>query len=167
MNENKNTQKPINKLSLKPFYLRDLAVYICTAIIVLLLFVFFVFPKNNQPAKQGFIVSVNGKTAVTVNFNLTTPISVANDFNQLVKVENVDNGFMVTIYTSTSKDGFNEIYFNTVEKTAKVTESNCSPRKDCVHTPSINTVSGTIICAPRTLKISPVGFNGDGTIVVG
>ena len=164
MNEN---EKPINTISLKPFYMRDLVVYFATLLIILLLFVFFVFPSFSKNAKEGFVVSVGDKTAVTINFNLGNPVCVYPNFTQLVKVQLESEGFIITIYTSTDKEGFNKIFFNSNSKTAKVTESNCSHRKDCVHTPHITTSNGTIICAPHALKVAPVSFKGDGTIIVG
>lgn len=93
------------------------------------------------------------KTVFTFTFESSSPINISEEFAHLIKVNQTENGYEITVYTS-DKSGYNVIYIDTQERTAKVIKTNCSERKDCFHAPAIKS-NGTIFCNPHDLLIKP------------
>ena len=140
----------IEKVKNSPLFLRgDIAIYLLVIIIVLGLFLFPLL-GNKTVNSSGFCVLVENKKAVTFYNDKT--LLVENDFIDLVETQKNQSGYFVKIY-SHDKKGYNVIFFDTTNLTAKVVESNCSASKDCVHFPELKD-KGTIYCAPHQLKIS-------------
>lgn len=144
----------------KPFYLKDIAVYSAVAIIVLILFMAFVIiPRINASTNgtAGFSVEVDGKTVVTHDYT-SHDFVIDKDFLDLVEIEDCTEGYLVTIYLSQEKDGFNQLLVNKTEKTVKMLDSDCRS-KQCTYLHEVSD-NGIIYCAPRKLKITPTSGSG-------
>ena len=137
----------------KPFRLYDIIVFACDFIILLALFLAFLLPSRSN--SNGFEVLLNGNSVLTYEYK-TDKLIVSDDFRNNV---NVNDDGSVTVYTSTDKSAFNTFTIDKVNQAVKVTDANCSIKKDCVHTPALKGDSGAIICLPHGLKIvSASGF---------
>lgn len=137
----------------KLFFKADVFVYFGLALVILCLFLIFFFPKSC--AKDNFSTfSVYSGDSVVLTFDCEkdNPLTISEDFLHLVEHEINGDEYIITVYTSIDKDGFNKIVFNRAESSAKVIESTCSASKDCVYAPKL-TAAGSIYCAPHTLKI--------------
>lgn len=145
--------------SLKPFEFNDLFLYAFLIIAVLFLFIIFVISPNKKNA-EGFTVKKGENTVCTFTY-LNQTLSVNSDYINLVVSEKTDGGFIITVYTSNDKSGYNELTVDTTAKTVKVSKSTCSVSKDCVYSPAIGN-DGAIYCAPHDLKIIPT--NGSGYV---
>ena len=150
------------KIVEKAFFKRDIIVYAVLVALIVSLFLIFVIPSNKN--SNGFTVSRDGTTLVICSFNSDNHIEINQDFAELIEVSNIDNGYSVKIYKDSQKIGYNVIFFDISTKTAKVSESNCSERKDCFHAPSIKN-NGTIYCSPHDLLIKPIGETASSPIV--
>ena len=130
-----------------------MAVYIAAIIVLTALFVFFVIlPANGNG--EGFVVSVNDQTAFIYDYE--SKKYEIKEFDGYIEMGDADlNGtFYFTVFT---KDGgYNVIEVVPNEKTVRVSESNCSSKKDCVFTPAVKNGSGAIFCMPHGLKILPL-----------
>ncbi len=137
----------------KPFMKVDIIIYFLSLVLVVMLFLIFViFPQKTTAT--GFSVSLDGNHLLTYN-SITKTYDLDDKFSHLVEVIEDDNKVNFKIYSSDEKTGFNLLVIDKISHTAYITESNCSNRKDCVHTSPIKD-SGVIVCAPHKLKISPV-----------
>ncbi len=145
-------EKLLHKMRVKrPFEKADIIIYgVCLALIIILFLSVFLLKSDDE--NTGFKVTVDGKVAVTFEFN--KDITVEPAFNDLVTIDKNENFISVKLLTL-DKNGYNVIVFDLERKTAKITESNCSSSKDCVHFPEIK-ASGTIYCAPHQLKVAPL-----------
>ena len=169
----KNKQKPKqtkkfsdNEIALfksKTLFLRgDFAVYISLLVCIVLLFIFLVFPTQNNK-NDGFLVSHNNQTVLAFTFSKTNPIEISDNYVNLTQIEERENGFKITVYLSENKSAYNVIFVDTENLTAKVIDANCSERKDCFHAPAIKS-NGTIYCSPHDLLIKPLSLNSDTPI---
>ena len=146
----------------KAFYKRDIIVYIALILLIASLFLIFVLPANKN--SDGFIVSRNGITLVSCYFTDESSIIINQDYKDLIEQDKTSDGYSVKIYTDSTKSAFNTIYFNIVERSAKVTESNCSERRDCYYAPKIKN-NGSIYCSPHDLLIKPITDTASGPVV--
>lgn len=143
----------------KPFRSGDVLIYSALLLIISVLFaVFIIFPSVNASDSTGFEIEINGKTVCTFTY-ADKKLTVNDGFVSLVEYEEAENGLKITVFTSSEKEDFNELFADFSKKTVKVTDSNCSVSKDCVFSPAISN-SGAIYCAPHGLKIVPLGNNG-------
>ena len=165
-----DSEKNLNKNSLAVkikgsdhvfFYKSDFLVYLILAAFIALLFLFIILPTIGQ--SKGFTVSRGKDTILTYTHGEINPITVNPDYENIVEISKTDKGYSVKIYLSTEKVGFNTVFFDTVLRTAKVTDSNCSERKDCYHSPAISN-TGSIYCNPHGLLIKPIGSTADTPI---
>ena len=141
--------------SKKPFMFNDLFVYAVALIVVLVLFlIFIVFPAKSS--SNGFTVYKDGQTVLTFTYR-DKKLDVKSGFTVFSK--QTEKGVLITVYTSNEKSGYNIIFADTVNNTAKVVESTCSTSKDCTHIPAVSN-KGAIFCAPHGLKIVPTGGSG-------
>ncbi len=144
----------------KLFEKNDVFIYAVSLVILVVLFaVFVIFPTTKN--SDGFTVFVDGKTAIVFNSNTKT-YSIASEFNNAINIEETEQGILFTV--KTSDNGYNDVFIDYVSGKASVVDSNCSVRKDCVHTASIKN-SGVIVCAPHKLKVAPTNFNNDNPVV--
>lgn len=143
--------------TLKAFEINDVFLYVFLLVVVSVLFILFVFSQNkNTP--DGFTITVNGKSACTFTC-LDNNLTINEEFKSLITFIETENGVTLTVFTDESKSGYNVIFIDTFNQTAKVTESTCSISKDCVYSPAISR-DGAIFCAPHGLKITPNGASG-------
>lgn len=143
--------------SKKPFEFNDIFVYSALTLLILVLFICFVIiPQKSAPL--GIEVRKNNQKVLSFHYSSNT-IVIENEFNELVEVSDHNDGKLITIYTNTDKTGFNKIYIDLQNKTAKMQDSTCSHSKDCVSLPKISD-SGMIFCAPHALKITPIDSKG-------
>jgi hypothetical protein len=145
----------------QPFLKRDLFVYPAIFLFVLILFLIVLLPAKSKTI--GFTVSHQDTVILTFTHEKAQPITLNPEYENLVEIEKIDQGYKVKIYTSLDKIGYNTIVFDQEKRTAKVTDSNCSERKDCFHTPAISD-NGTIYCSPHKLLIKPIGNVADTPI---
>ena len=145
----------------KVFYLKDLFAYaVAVLLIAVLAVIFLILPNTNNTSV--FKVELDGKAVLTYSFS-TGDYEVFNDFVNFVTIEEVDDGITFTVKNS---EGFNKIYISKTEKTAEIVDSDCSVKKDCVHSPKIKD-SGAIVCAPHKLKLFPLSDNGMSEPITG
>lgn len=137
-----------------PFKKRDIIIYLFTALIIASLFIaFVVFPKTGK--NDGFRV-ITGQTEI-LSKRFGEDFFIANGWEDRIEITGESEIFTVKIYTDEKKEKYNILEVTESEKTVDVTDSNCSFRKDCVHTSSIKNGTGVIICVPHGLKILPLG----------
>lgn len=161
----KNKDNKDNLISISSVFLKsDLIVYTLLLVVLVCLFLFFVIIPQSA-SQKGFNVTLKGKSIVTVEFSSSTP-KISDDAIDFVTTENYENGFLITVYFNEEKTDFNKIYIDLSEKSADVIESTCSVSKDCVYSPKIK-INGAIVCAPHSLKISPIGKDGFSEPIVG
>ena len=119
----KNKQKPKqtkkfsdNEIALfksKTLFLRgDFAVYISLLFCIVLLFIFFVFPTQNNK-NDVFLVSHNNQTVLAFTFSKTNPIEISDNYVNLTQIEERENGFKITVYLSENKSAYNVIFVDT------------------------------------------------------
>ena len=146
--EHSNLKKP------KTFLKGDLFIYPILLALVIVLFFALAFPKA-QNSFDGFKCEVDGQTVFTYQFD-SDKVEINGAKKELVKCENAEFGYLITIYSQLGVDRYNVIKIDVNNKTACVLESTCSNSKDCTHIPAIKN-SGAIYCAPHKLKLSPLG----------
>ena len=143
-----------NGIKIKPFRPMDLIVYAVVLVLVLFLFFYFVIiPKTDNI--KGFMVKLDGQKILTFEFD--KGITETQDFSGKLEIVNTKDQTLITIYTNLELTEFNVIAVSLIDKTVEVLESNCSVRKDCVHSPKINQNGGMIACMPHGLKILSLG----------
>ncbi len=142
----------------KIFEKRDIFIYL--ALLVLLLSLFLAFVVFRKEDSQGFSVTVDGKTILTHIYG--QDFSVDESYKELIEIEDNDQSVFIKI---NFENGFNLLLVNEKEKTVKMNDSDC-PSKNCTYMQAISS-SGTIYCAPRKLKISPLVDSEFITITTG
>ena len=145
----------------KPFKLWDLVLFLAMGIAVFLLFLFLVILPIGKSA-DGFKVFVSGKEILSYKF-ADASYSLS-EFDGIVEKVDGDGKVDFYVYLQKDKKDFNVVTVNLTAKSVRVSDANCSVRKDCAHSPEIKD-SGVIICAPHNLKILP--SSGDVPIVIG
>ena len=138
----------------KPFVLIDIAVYAAIVLTVVGFFLaFIIFPKNEN--SDGFKVFVDEKEIFV--FYYDTCDYETKEYGGKIEMQTVEDKktYVVRIFPRGDQE-FNLLYVNAEEKTVKITDANCSNRKDCVYTPEIKSGSGAIYCMPHKLKVLPI-----------
>jgi hypothetical protein len=147
----------------KPFSLVDLLVYAALLIIIAVLFLsFVVFPKTK--VSDGFTIEVKGTVVLTYYFK-NDEYFITPKYTELVEITETESGIFFKVYQP-AKTKHNVVYFDFNEKSAKVTESNCSTSADCTHSPAI-IKSGAIVCVPNNLVVSPLSGGNSNLPIVG
>ena len=131
----------------------DLIIYFATVFFLAALFIAFIILPSNS-ASDGFVVSVNDKTAFVYEYSSGN--YEIKDFDGKIEIDDsaTESTFTFTVFSG--EDGYNVIEVSVKNKTVKVVESNCSSKKDCVYTPPLKNGSGAIFCMPHGLKILPL-----------
>lgn len=139
----------------KLFKKTDILVYAVLFLLVAVLFtVFVIFPKT---AKSNLITaSLNNKEIFRYNFADNTYTEY--EFDGKIEITESENARFLKIFFGKDCKDFNTVCIDLKNKTVSVTESNCSIRKDCVHSTPITTNGGIIICMPHALKITCNGY---------
>ena len=153
MNEREKKAVSNNAVFKKP----DLILYLLVVIIVAVCFLIPIFTHGQN--KNSFSVYKGEELVLTFDFE-SGDCKIENQFTELViKSPTVDNSVSITIFTNLEKTEYNELLVDLENYSVKVVKSNCSLRKDCVHTPALEKGEGVIICLPHDLKIVPTGSN--------
>lgn len=137
----------------KLFKKSDVLVYALVIVCVFFLFLFFVIiPSSSQ--QRGFSIWVEGNKVAEYYYEGQS-LSI-NDRNFEDKIYFDSEKLTITVYYDQAKTQYNVISIDHANKSAKISEANCSVSKDCVYTPSLNGDSA-IVCAPHKLKITSLG----------
>ena len=139
--------------SSKLFKKGDVFVYSFLAIAFLLLFLFLIIIPTKISSK-GFSISVDGNSVANYYYENQSLEILDSSYSQLISYDTKGN--TITVYTDSTKEHYNVISIDNANKTARVSDANCSISKDCVYTPSIKNNSA-IVCAPHKLKIVSLG----------
>ena len=146
----------------KWFRIWDLVVFgviIITSVALILAFTL----GRDKSKLGGFSVSFRGETVLTYEFGSDKPPSVLNA--EYIEVKEEKGGF--TVRFTNGDGGYNIIYVDTAARTVDVTDSNCSPHKDCVYTAKLKSNSSLpIICTVHGLTVSPLKFVDNGNIII-
>ncbi len=146
----------------KPFMKRDIIIYIASFFLIAsLFFAFVIFP--NKTSSGGFVVSVDGNTFFTFDLNTKTE-KIEENYSHLIEKTTEEYSVIFKVYTDEEKQGYNTILIDLENLCASVTESNCSIKKDCVHSPAVKD-NGSIVCAPHKLRVAPINSNFDNPTV--
>ncbi len=132
----------------KIFLKRDIFVYLCLLILILSLFL--ALTVFNKKSANGFEITVDGKTLLIHSYG--DKFDVADEFKENVSIIKDGDCYIIRIESS---DGFNLVLSNEKEQSVKMQDSDC-PSRNCVHMQKI-TNAGAIYCAPRAIKILPLG----------
>lgn len=142
------------KETLSPFAVGDVIVYILIATLIASLFVFCatIFKSENE----GVEIFASGEKVFSCRFD-DDDFTIYENERFPVVTERRGDVLLLTVYADSSKTSHNDVEINFKEKTARVTDADCSPSKDCAHTPEIRNGKGAIICVPHKIKILPTG----------
>ncbi len=132
----------------KPFRPADLIIYAAIAAVTIAFFIAFVFTRVSPPLEKLY-ADIGGIRVFSYDF-IADVLTVAGGFEDRVASEETDGKLTVTV--KTKKGGYNTVL---IEKSgrASVSDSDCSFRRDCVHTAAITDAGGMIVCVPHELKI--------------
>ena len=147
----------------KPFNKFDFIALLCVLIFILSLFISFVFFSSHDSTK-GFIIQIENVNVFTYNYS-TNEYSVGSEYDSLIEVD-LDSQ-TITIYADLTKQHYNKLKYDAKNKNVKMVDSNCSSSKDCVYMPEISDNLGIIYCAPRKIKILPIGGRLNNSPVIG
>ena len=151
------------------FKVWDVLIYGVIAVIVAALFLV-IFLTGDRRALTEVEGQYNNALAFSYNFD-SDELYIALPQN-VAEAENSDDGITLIFCTDGGSleepSSCNIIYIDKSARTVAVTESDCSSRRDCVHTPAITNNSGVIVCTPHSLQIVPAGFSDpDGVFPAG
>ena len=137
----------------------DLLVYAVLLVFLLALFLAFVILPERHPL-TGIEILLMNERVFTCDFQEGT----YETFGKSVQVE--EAGGLLTV-TVTTEEGYNVVVINMQERTADMTDADCSWSRDCVHmAPISDTVSAQIACIPHGLVVIPLSdaLHSDGTL---
>lgn len=114
---------------------------------------------GDKSSLGGFYVAYRGERVFECDFS-DGSFQVL-DQNRIA-VEEAEGGYTLRF---SADGGYNLIFADLENRTVRVTESDCSPHKDCVYTPKLSSNSSSpIICTPHSLTIAPLEFVDDGNL---
>ena len=140
----------------------DLIVYAVLIVLVVVLFLMFVFGGKEG---SGIAVESGGERVYVYMFGKGGKISPGKE--AVVEEKTEGRTVVVTIFTDERKEEYNIIVIDTEQKTAIVSEANCSFRKDCTHMAAIAQTGDVIICVPHTLIVKAIGGQEDFSPTIG
>lgn len=144
-----------SKEKLYVFRKLDVLIYLVCAVLVATLFFVFVIPAD-AAYSVGFKVYY-GQTVI-YSYVYGETATVRDEWTDNIEISDKNGGeFIVKIFTGNDKEFFNVLSVNDSEKSVRVSFSNCSTSKDCVHTPPLSGLGGAIICVPHNIRILPLG----------
>lgn len=149
----------------KPFCKSDIIIYAFIALVIALLFLFFIIipARAEKNSSTGFIIEQNKNTILTYAYKDQT-FKIEQDFIDYVKIEKNESGFTITIYSNDEHTEYNIISVDNTTKTVKMADTNCRSEL-CKYMHASD--NGIIYCAPRALKISLIGSSGFTPAVTG
>lgn len=146
----------------KLFKVWDILVYALLIAAAVAMIIAFALTRDNTPL-GGVVISYKGQDVFTCDFkqNKYDILSEAN-------VEMLeDGGDRLVLKIHGDDDGYNVVEIDIAEKSAKVTDSNCSTHKDCVYSrPLTSNGSVPIVCTPHGLVVRPLIFIDSGDIIM-
>ena len=149
--------------SQKPFSKKDFLVFAILFIVIITLFILLIFLSSKSPTK-GFKVLIDNEQVL--EFDYKTSIAKVDDaYKDKVLIDYDAN--KIIVYIDEAKTKFNVILFDANNKTVEISDSTCSPSKDCAYMPKISDDKGVIYCAPHALKILPLGDNLSNSPITG
>ncbi|MBE7088978.1 MAG: hypothetical protein E7370_05665 [Clostridiales bacterium] len=151
----------------KGFRIADLIAYGAIALLIVFLFVATAIIFGEAEPLTGVKILYTNKDAYTIDFetgeqNIIMPEKIKVEEETEVKI-------ILRFYLAEDLSDYNIIEINKVERSATVTQADCSTRKDCVYMEKITDTSKVIMCTPHALKIVPFDFEepeDDGIIIV-
>ena len=137
----------------------DLLVYaVLLVLLAALFFAFVILPERG--ALTGIEILLKNERVFTCDFEEGT----YETFGESVQVK--EAGSLLTV-TVTTEEGYNVVVINMQERTADMTDADCSWSRDCVHmAPISDTMSAQIACIPHGLVVVPLSdaLHSDGTL---
>ena len=137
----------------------DLLVYaVLLVFLAALFFAFVILPERG--ALTGIEILLMNERVFTCDFQEGT----YETFGESVQVQ--EAGSLLTV-TVTTEEGYNVVVINMQERTADMTDADCSWSRDCVHmAPISDTMSAQIACIPHGLVVVPLSdaLHSDGTL---
>ena len=137
----------------------DLLVYaVLLVLLAALFFAFVILPERG--ALTGIEILLKNERVISCDFEEGT----YETFGESVQVQEAGNLLTVTV---TTEEGYNVVVINMQERTADMTDADCSWSRDCVHmAPISDTMSAQIACIPHGLVVVPLSdaLHSDGTL---
>ena len=137
----------------------DLLVYaVLLVLLAALFFAFVILPERG--ALTGIEILLKNERVFSCDFEEGT----YETFGERVQVQ--EAGSLLTV-TVTTEEGYNVVVINMQERTADMTDADCSWSRDCVHmAPISDTMSAQIACIPHGLVVVPLSdaLHSDGTL---
>lgn len=137
----------------------DVLLYAVILVFLLALFLAFVILPE-KAALTGVEILLKNERVFSCDFEKGTYEALAD----CVTVEREGETLTVTV---TTEDGYNVIAIDLQDRTADMTDADCSWSRDCVHMATItDTASAPISCVPHGLVVMPLGgeLTSDGTL---
>lgn len=147
----------------KGFKIWDLLVYGVIVLLVAALLLSFFLTADRSPA-EGIRITYRGETVFEYVYGDDTYRILSEDNIEILS--DTADKLTLDFYTD-GKEGYNRVVIDKANKTAKVTEADCSARKDCVYMPAVADHSTFIVCMRHSMKIEPLDpvTVDDGTIL--
>ncbi len=137
----------------------DLLIYALVLVFLLALFLAFVILPE-KAALTGVEILLKNERVFSCDFEEGTFEALAD----CVTVEREGEALTVTV---TTEEGYNVVVIDLENRTADMTDADCSWSRDCVHMATItDTASAPISCVPHGLVVLPLGgeLTSDGTL---
>ena len=137
----------------------DLLVYAVLLVFLAALFLAFVILPE-RGALTGIEILLKNERVFSCDFEEGT----YETFGERVQVQ--EAGSLLTV-TVTTEEGYNVVVIDMQNRTADMTDADCSWSRDCVHmAPISDTMSAQIACIPHGLVVVPLSdaLHSDGTL---
>lgn len=149
----KNVQK-VDFKTQRTFMIGDVIVYLCVALVVVVLLSTLDFGKNGITAVK--IVDMQSGEAIAVCNVVSGEVTLCETKNRTVSVHKDGNTLKITVQTENNgKTGTNVLTVQVGSNAwAQMTDSDCGFGKDCVRTfNKITAANQVIVCAPNGIKV--------------
>jgi len=157
------SQKKIEQvLNDKGFRPLDILIYALLAVLIGSLF-FALFYQRDSERLEGFQVLSRSEQIFTYRF-ATDEYQIFRQ-DEIEILQNDEKELIVMIHIESG--GLNELTVEKQSRFVRMSDADCSHRKDCVHMRPLNNQNRTpVTCVPHSLTILPLGGQiDDGTIV--
>ncbi len=138
----------------KPFFKKDLIVYL---LVILLTISFIVIVNITSTPNDKVECLYNGQKVFDYDFAVNNLKLYSVDGVTVIQNTDGDALYLTLTY---SDGGFNKVKLDKKQKSASVSESNCSHSKDCVHSPAIVKSGQSVICVPHGLVLKSANTVG-------
>lgn len=146
----------------KLFKIWDILVYALLIAVAVSLIIAFTVTRDDTPL-GGVIITYKGQDVFTCNFD--------DDSYNILAAANVDllkeGEDKLVLRVHGDDDGYNVVEINFAERSARVTDANCSTHRDCVYSRPLTTNGSVpIMCTPHGLVVRPLIFIDSGDIIM-